>query len=159
MRLSKFTPSLCAVEGGVFGGMYFYHNMFISCQYPMRFGSSFSLRHPNLAIASATRARRRGDLVEKDTTGSPAGGVGPAGCGSGLGVVGSRTVAACFALAWLTGLLACFAALAWFAALVPFPVWVLRLNRVPPLLSVWFIASRGHHFGLGGLNCLFLLVG
>ena len=28
MRLSKFTPSLCTVEGGVFGGMYFYRNMF-----------------------------------------------------------------------------------------------------------------------------------
>ena len=28
MRLSKFTPSLCAGEGGVFGGMYFYHSMF-----------------------------------------------------------------------------------------------------------------------------------
>ena len=58
-------------------------------------GSSFSLRHPNLAIASASRARRRGDLVEKVTTGSPAGGVGPAGCGSGLGVVGSRSGLLC----------------------------------------------------------------
>ena len=52
------------------------------------------------------------------------------------------------------------AALARFAALVPFPVWVLRLNRIPRLLSVWFIASRGHHFalGTGGLK-LSLLVG
>ena len=52
------------------------------------------------------------------------------------------------------------AALAWLAALVPFPVWVLRLNRIPRLLSVWFIASRGHHFalGTGGLK-LSLLVG
>ena len=52
------------------------------------------------------------------------------------------------------------AALAWLAALVPFPVWVLRLNRIPRLLSVWCIASRGHHFalGTGGLK-LSLLVG
>ena len=52
------------------------------------------------------------------------------------------------------------AALAWLAALVPFPVWVLRLNRIPRLLSVWFFASRGHHFalGTGGLK-LSLLVG
>ena len=52
------------------------------------------------------------------------------------------------------------AALAWLAALVPFPVWVLRLNRIPRLLSVWFIARRGHHFvlGTGGLK-LSLLVG
>ena len=52
------------------------------------------------------------------------------------------------------------AALARFAALVPFPVWVLRLNRIPLLLSVWFTASRGHHFALGtGGFKLSLLVG
>ena len=42
MRLSKFTPSLCTVEGGVFGGMYFYQSV---CYFlPMSnatFGSSF----------------------------------------------------------------------------------------------------------------------
>ena len=43
MRLSKFTPSLCTVQGGVFGGIYFYRNMFNFMPMPnAAFGSSFA---------------------------------------------------------------------------------------------------------------------
>ena len=74
----------------------------------------------------------------------------------GLGIASLLLLRFC-----LVNCFACLlAALAWLAALVPFPVWVLWLNRIPRLLSVWFIASRGHHFalGTGGLK-LSLLVG
>ena len=95
-------------------------------------------------------------------------------CKSAAGLVGGEVAKVVLGRGyfWETALLLllrfclvnCFArllaALAWLAALVPFPVWVLRLNRIPRLLSVWFIASRGHHFalGTGGLK-LSLLVG
>ena len=77
--------------------------------------------------------------------------------GQDLGLV-VRFLLLAFVRAWLIALLA---SLAWFAWLVPFPVWERLLNRNPLCyLSVWFIASRGHHFalGTGGLK-LSLLVG
>ena len=158
MRLSKLTPSLCTVEGGVFGGMYFYRNMCIYCHGQCAVWLKICFRQNTLL---ARHSRHTGAAIALAAKGA-------------AGLIGGEVVKVvlgrgCF---WETALLLlllfrlvnCFArllaALARFAALVPFPVWVLRLNRIPLLLSVWFTASRGHHFalGTGGLK-LSLLVG
>ena len=122
------------------------------------FGSSFSLRHPNLAIASASRARRRGDLVEKVTTGSPAGGVGPAGCGSGLGVVGSRSGLLCLlrCIVCLLVLLLCACFRLSLPLLGLFIFWLKA-----PCSGSFVVPAEGTALplGLGDLNNLFLLVG
>ena len=68
MRPSKFTPSLCTGEGGVFGGMYFYHSI---CNFmPMpnaAFGSSFLLRHflSAVFVAHNRAARHAISILEK----------------------------------------------------------------------------------------------
>ena len=52
MRPSKFTPSLCTGEGGVFGGMYFYHSSLYFLPIPnATFGSSFTYSGGKLALA------------------------------------------------------------------------------------------------------------
>ena len=158
MRPSKFTSSLCTGEGGVFGGMYLYHSMFDLCHGQCAIWLKFGFRR-NLPLTR--HLRHTGAAVALAAKGA----AGPTG-GEVVAVVLGRDRFWEIALLLLLRfcLVNCFArllaALAWLAALVPFPVWVLRLNRIPRLLSVWFIASRGHHFalGTGGLK-LSLLVG
>ena len=57
MRPSKFTSSLCTGEGGVFGGMYFYHSMFDLCHGQCAIW--LKLLHFPFAVSSL-RATRRG---------------------------------------------------------------------------------------------------
>ena len=142
----------------VFGGMYFYHSMFDLCHGQCAIWLKFGFRR-NLPLTR--HLRHTGAAVALAAKGA----AGPTG-GEVVAVVLGRDRFWEIALLLLLRfcLVNCFArllaALAWLAALVPFPVWVLRLNRIPRLLSVWFIASRGHHFalGTGGLK-LSLLVG
>ena len=147
MRPSKFTPSLCTGEGGVFGGMYFYHGI---CNFmPMpnaAFGSSLisgsshlASRHLLAASLAIISKQKCAELIGR--------GPGLRGGGSGVELGGRPLFCFCtlarFARLVLlaAGLLACLAlccASAWF---------FLVTTRHP----FWFVLvpAEGNRFALG----------
>ena len=141
MRLSKFTPSLCTVEGGVFGGMYFYRSMYRSLPRPMR-RSAQAFTHGELGLAAGGAVLRR-VRVE----------AGLRGCTC---LVALR--ARCALLARLPGCsvllpCACCAASSALAGLLSL------LQLEPCLVRVLPAEGTALPLGLGDLNNLFLLVG
>ena len=138
MRLSKFTPSLCTVEGGVFGGMYFYHSV---CYFlPMSnatFGSSFSLGNPHSPF------RREKGTSRFDIGLVFARPLSWVRCSFSWRWVGYLVGVRCFARLVLlaAGLLACFAlrcASAWFFLVTTrHPFWFV------------FVPAEGNRFALG----------
>ena len=141
MRPSKFTPSLCTGEGGVFGGMYFYHSI---CNFmPMpnaAFGSSFSIRQLALAISSPRTAARHAHLRQTVSLLSARGGASGGGWSGVLVGVGAHLV--CFACSLrccvcLLGLLLC----ACFRLFLPLLGFLILLQLAPCLVRV--CAGRG----------------
>ena len=141
MRLSKFTPSLCTVEGGVFGGMYFYHSV---CYFlPMSnatFGSSFSLGNRFSPFRRKESAALHTPAARCRSRRSRGGGLGPGG-GSGFGWSALLLLAL---LAWCCLLLACLPALRCAALLLG----SFLLQRGTPF---WFVLvpAEGNRFALG----------
>ena len=156
MRLSKFTPSPCAVEGGVFGDMYFYHSIF------HRHGQCavwLKLFNPSINACNLGAKTRRRDAHIIDTEcwccALAVVFLAEVGRGSGWG----WCALVCFA---------CFAAL--FACLVC--CFVLAFGCLPllgsfifwlkaPCFGSFVVPAEGTALplGLGDLNNLFLLVG
>ena len=147
MRLSKFTPSLCTVEGGVFGGMYFYHSVYHFLPISnATFGSSFTIRQLALAISSPRTAALRARLRQRVSLPSACGGVSGGGWSGVLVGVGAHLV--CFARllrcsVCLLGLLLC----ACFRLSLPLLGFFTLLQLAPCFGSC--LASRGHRFALG----------
>ena len=147
MRPSKFTSSLCTGEGGVFGGMYFYHSMFNfmpmpnaasgSSFYPWRNRPCRNRRHSGAALGTVRS-------LEKER---PAAG----GAAHRRVRVEVRGVA----------LLVCFArSLRCIVCLPGLPplclLWVVSalagfIHHLVKGTLFWFVccASRGHRFALG----------
>ena len=126
MRLSKFTPSLCAVEGGVFGGMYFYHNMFIACHCPTRHLAQVFITANCTAIAC-------GDATH------------PAPEKGRAGLRGGRHVLWLWVGCLFGGVaLFCFCTLARFARLVLFAAGLLACSALC-CASAWFLLVTTRH--------------
>ena len=146
MRLSKFTPSLCTVEGGVFGGMYFYHSV---CYFlPMSnatFGSSFSIRQLALAISSPHAASHHARHQQGVLLPSARGGVSGGGWSGVLVGVGSHWFALLARCAALFACLVCCFVLAIGCFCPGF------IHHLVKGTLFWFVvcASRGHRFALG----------
>ena len=149
MRLSKFTPSLCTVEGGVFRGMYFYHRVFHFLPLANApFGSSFWSRRPYLAVPSTRHSTALLRFPCKHCAGRGCGGWGGLGGRSGLrvgGLLGSHWFALLARCAALFACLVCCFVLA-FGCLCP--AGLLFLLQLAPLWFV-FVPAEGNRFALG----------
>ena len=107
----------------------------IFCQCPTRhLAQAFNHGSSVPAInVGATTAARAAHLAEKDTVGWAGGGAVATVFGSGLRVGGSLS-AACFCSRLVNCFARLLAALAWLAALVPFPVWVFAVKQDSPFV-------------------------